>query len=97
MVYSQEVAKIDVGQTIKWVPTDKGHNVEMLAGPDGYDVPKKKLNKSVSMKFSVRNLSLSMLSESMGMIGIIVVGGDKSNLDAIKTAKVSGSKSKKKR
>ena len=59
MVYSQEVAKIDVGQTIEWVPTDKGHNVEMLAGPDGYDVPKKtKLNKSVSMKFSVPGIYL---------------------------------------
>ena len=100
MVYSQEVAKIDVGQTIEWVPTDKGHNVEMLAGPDGYDVPKKtKLNKSVSMKFSVPGIYLYQCSPhaAMGMIGIIVVGGDKSNLDAIKTAKVSGSKSKKKR
>ena len=99
MVYSQEVAKIDVGQTIEWVPTDKGHNVEMLAGPDGYDVPKKtKLNKSVSMKFSVPGIYLYQCSPhaAMGMIGIIVVGGDKSNLDAIKTAKVSGSKSKRK-
>jgi|TARA_Y100000814_G_C12227307_1_gene367056 hypothetical protein len=33
----------------------------------------------------------------MGMIGLIVVGGDTSNMDAIKSAKVSGGKSKKKR
>ena len=51
MVYSQEVAKIDAGQTIEWVPTDKGHNVEMLAGPSGYELPKKtKMNKHISRK-----------------------------------------------
>ena len=27
MVYSLEVAKIDAGQSIKWVAKDKGHNV----------------------------------------------------------------------
>ena len=41
MVYSQELVKIDVGQSIEWVPTAKGHNVEMLAGPEGYELPKK--------------------------------------------------------
>ena len=30
MVYSQDIAKIDVGDTIKWLPTNKGHNVEFL-------------------------------------------------------------------
>ena len=44
MVYSQELVKIEAGQSIEWVPTDKGHNVEMLAGPDGYELPKKKQN-----------------------------------------------------
>ena len=33
MVYSQDVAKIDVGDTIKWLPTNKGHNVEFFRGP----------------------------------------------------------------
>ena len=48
----QELVKIDAGQSIEWVPTDKGHNVEMLAGPSGYDLPKKtKLNKPVNMTF----------------------------------------------
>ena len=41
MVYSVEVAKIDKGQTIKWVAKDKGHNVEMIKGPDGASLPKK--------------------------------------------------------
>ena len=100
MVYSQEVAKIDAGQTIEWVPTDKGHNVEMLAGPSGYELPKKtKMNKPVTMTFTVPGIYLYQCSPhaAMGMIGLIVVGGDTSNMDAIKSAKVSGGKSKKKR
>lgn len=33
-VYSEEVARIDVGDTITWVPTNKGHNIEMVASPN---------------------------------------------------------------
>ena len=99
MVYSQELVKIDAGQSIEWLPTAKGHNVEMLAGPDGYELPTKtKLNEPVSMEFTVPGIYLYQCSPhaAMGMIGIIVVGGDTSNMDAIASKKVTGSKSKKK-
>ena len=36
MVYSMDIAKIDVGDSITWVPTSKGHNVEIVAAPEGY-------------------------------------------------------------
>ena len=65
MVYSQELVKIDAGQSIEWVPTAKGHNVEMLAGPDGYDLPKKtKLNETVNMTFTVPGIYLYQCSIS---------------------------------
>ena len=32
--YSIEIANIGVGDTIEWLPTNKGHNVEFLAGPN---------------------------------------------------------------
>ena len=32
MVYSEDVARIDVGDTITWLPKSKGHNVEFIAG-----------------------------------------------------------------
>ena len=41
MVYSEDIARIDVGDTITWVPKSKGHNVHFLAGPEGWDIPKK--------------------------------------------------------
>ena len=99
MVYSEELVKIKVGQTIDWLPTAKGHNVEMLIGPDGYDLPKKsKLSDKVSLTFSVPGIYLYQCSPhaAMGMIGIVVVGDDVSNKDAVAKKKLTGSKSKKK-
>ena len=31
--YSIEVAHINIGDTIEWLPKNEGHNVEFLAGP----------------------------------------------------------------
>ena len=30
MVYSQDIARVAVGDTITWVPTSKGHNEEFV-------------------------------------------------------------------
>ena len=98
MVYSEDIARIDVGDTITWVPTDKGHNVEFIAGPDGWDAPKKsKLNKEVAITFDTPGVYLYQCTphKSMGMIAMVVVGDDTSNLDAVAGAKARG-KSKKK-
>ena len=54
MVYSNELARVEVGETITWLPASKGHNVEWVAGPEGADLPKKSKNgKEVSMTFEV--------------------------------------------
>ena len=95
MVYSEDIARIDVGDTITWLPTSKGHNVEFIAGPDGWDAPRKsKLGKEVEMTFDTPGVYLYQCSphKTMGMIAIVVVGdGD----NDISKAKVKG-KSKKK-
>ena len=98
MVYSVDVAEIDVGDTITWLPASKGHNVHFIAGPDGWELPKKsKNNKEVAITFDTPGIYLYQCTPhaSMGMIALVVVGGDTSNLDAIAKAKVRG-KSKKK-
>ena len=95
MVYSEDIARIEVGDTITWVPTSKGHNVEFIAGPDGWDAPKKsKLSKEVAITFDTPGVYVYQCSphKTMGMIGIVVVGdGD----NDVSKAKVKG-KSKKK-
>ena len=98
MVYSQDITRIDVGDTITWVPADKGHNVEIIAAPEGFDIPKKsKLNKEVAITFDTPGVYLYQCTphKSMGMIALVIVGEDTSNLDAVADAKVRG-KSKKK-
>lgn len=98
MVYSEDITRIDVGDTITWVPTSKGHNVEIIAAPEGFDIPKKsKLNKEVAITFDTPGVYLYQCTphKSMGMIALVVVGDDTSNLDAVADAKVRG-KSKKK-
>lgn len=98
MAYSEDVARIDVNDTITWVPTSKGHNVEFVAGPDGWEAPKKSKNgKEVAITFDTPGVYLYQCTphKSMGMIALVVVGNDMSNLDAITDKKMRG-KSKKK-
>ena len=98
MVYSEELTRVEVGETITWVPTSKGHNVEWIAGPNGAELPKKSKNsKEVSMTFEVPGIYYYLCTphKGMGMIGLVVVGNDTSNKDAIAKAKALG-KSKKK-
>jgi len=99
MVYSEDITRIDGGDTVTWVPTPKGHNVEFIAGPDGWKSPKKsKLNKEVEMTFDTPGVYLYQCTphKTMGMIAIVIVGElTQEGVDAIKGAKVKG-KSKKK-
>ena len=98
MVYSVDVAEINSGDTITWLPASKGHNVHFIAGPEGWDLPKKsKNNKEVAITFDTPGVYLYQCTPhaSMGMIALVVVGDDTSNLDAIADYKARG-KSKKK-
>ena len=96
MVYSEEIARVDVGDTITWVPTTKGHNVEMIASPSDMKL-KSKNGKEVQATVTAPGIYYYWCTphKGMGMIGLVVVGGDTSNKDQIAKAKAMG-KSKKK-
>ena len=96
MVYSIKIARVDIGDTIIWKSVDKGHNVEFVEMPDGVEKFKSKLSKDAEYKFDIPGIYLYVCTphKSMGMIGLVVVGDDVSNLDKIKKAKMKG-KSKK--
>ena len=96
MVYSQDVTRINVGDTVTWVPTSKGHNVEIIAAPDGYDIPKKsKLSKDVSITFDTPGVYLYQCTphKTMGMLAVVVVGDGQNDISG---AKVRGKKAKEK-
>ena len=88
MVFSKKIVRIDVGDKVIWKATDKGHNVEFIKGgvPEGVAKFKSKYNKDVNYEFNIPGIYAYWCTphKNMGMIGFIVVGDDKSNLEAIK-------------
>ena len=95
MVYGTDIARVEVGTSITWIPAQKGHNVEFIAGPDGWKAPKKsKINEEVTITFDTPGVYLYQCTPhaTMGMIALVVVGdGD----NDVSKAKVRG-KSKRK-
>ena len=96
MVYSEKVISIKVNDEITWKSVDKGHNVEFIGMPKGVSKYKSKISKNAKYTFTKPGIYLYQCTphKAMGMIGLVVVGEDKNNLDKIKKVKVYG-KSKK--
>jgi pseudoazurin len=96
MVFSKKMISIDLNDQVLWKSVDKGHNVQFIGMPDGAKKYKSKISKDASYKFEKPGVYLYQCTphKAMGMIGIVVVGNNKSNLEKIKKVKVYG-KSKK--
>ena len=99
MLFSEKIARVNVGDTVFWTAKSKGHNVEFIMKngvPKGVKKFKSKLNKDTKYKFSVPGIYAYWCTphKSMGMIGFVIVGDNKENLPAIKKVKFFG-KSKK--
>lgn len=92
MVFEPAFLQIAVGDTVKFVPTDKGHNAESIKGmfPEGAEAFKGKINEEFSVTFDVAGAyGYKCLPHfSMGMVGMIVVGDAPANLDDFKAVKV---------
>ena len=97
-VYSKKIVNVDVGDTVFWKSVNPGHNVEFIKDgiPEGVEKFKSKYNKDTSYTFKTPGIYAYWCTphKSMGMIGLVVVGNDKSNLEEIKKLKFYG-KSKK--
>ena len=90
--YSIEVAYIDVGDTIEWLPKNKGHNEEFLAGPDMDALPNNsKINEFHSIFFKTPGVYLYGCTPhlNMGMLGLIVVDNDFHNLEKVNKVELS--------
>ena len=99
MLYSKKIAQVDVGDTVFWKSKTKGHNVEFIMKggvPDGVDKFRSAISKDAKYTFTVPGIYAYRCTphKNMGMIGFVVVGGNKDNLESIKKVKYLG-KSKK--
>ena len=99
MVFSQEIVRINPGDTVFWKAIDPGHNVEFISKngvPDSVEKFKSKVSKDTEFTFTVPGIYAywCVPHKTLGMIGFVIVGEDLSNLDKIKKVKFIG-KSKK--
>ena len=90
--YSIQVAHINAGDTIEWLPKNEGHNVEFLGGPDFNSLPAKSdLNTFYSVTFNLTGVYLYHCTPhgNMGMLGLVIVGNDFHNLKDIEEIELS--------
>lgn len=92
MVFEPALIRIAAGDTVKFVPTDKGHNAESIRGmaPEGTELFKGAIGKEVSATFTVPGVyGVKCLPHfAMGMIALVVVDDPTSNLETAKAVKV---------
>ena len=99
MVFSNKIVKVNIGDTVFWKATNKGHNVEFIMKggvPEGVEKFKSKVGKDTEYTFLIPGIYAYWCTphKTMGMIGFVIVDGDLSNIDSIKSIKFLG-KSKK--
>ncbi|AVA24081.1 pseudoazurin [Rhizobium sp. NXC24] len=92
MVFEPGFTKIAPGDTVTFIPVDKGHNVETFKGliPEGAPEFKSKANEEYRAALDIPGVYVVKCTPhmSLGMVALIQVGDKPTNLDAIKTATV---------
>ena len=93
MVFEPALVRIAPGDTVTFVATDKGHNVESVPSmaPEGATPFTGKMNESVTITFDKPGVYGVRCKPhyAMGMVGLVVVG-DPVNEDAAKQIPQSG-------
>lgn len=78
MIFQPRMVSAAIGDTVVFVPTDKGHNAETIKGmvPEGQKAFKGKMNKEVSVELTADGLIGVKCKPhlGMGMVMVIKVG-----------------------
>ena len=90
MIFSPSVVQARPGDTIRFVPTDPGHNAETIAGmiPAGATVQRGPMGREFVLRVTQAGVYGVKCAPhySMGMVALIQVGPASSNLAAVRTA-----------
>jgi pseudoazurin len=93
MVFEPSLVKIQPGDTVKFVASDKSHNAETIKGmlPEGATPFAGKMSEDVVVTFDKAGAYgvKCMPHYAMGMVALVVVGKP-DNLDAVKALPQSG-------
>ena len=87
MVFEPAVLKIAPGDTVTFIPTNKGHNVESKIVPEGAETFKSELDEKYSVKLEKEGVYVYVCPphSMMNMAGVIQVG-EATNLEAVQKA-----------
>jgi len=93
-VFVPAVLKINPGDTVKFVSVDKGHNSLSTKGmiPEGAEMWKSKINKDFEVTLDVEGTYgyNCQPHQSLGMVGLILVGDASVNFEEAKGVKQRG-------
>lgn len=94
MVFEPAFLKVAPGDTVRFVPTDMSHNSEAVLGmlPEGAEAWKGKINEEIAVTFDAEGVyGVKCLPHyALGMVALVQVGEDLSNLDEALTVKHPG-------
>ena len=90
--FEPAILRVEPGDTIKFVPVDKGHNSASVVIPEGAESWSGKLNQEIDVTLSAPGLySYKCLPHfGLGMVGLIVVGDPSVNFDAVAAGRYPG-------
>ncbi len=90
MVFSPAVVRARPGDTIRYVPTDPGHNAETIAGmlPAGVQVTRGPMGQEYVLRVTQPGVYGIKCAPhySMGMVGLVIVGDGSANRAAAEAA-----------
>lgn len=92
MVFEPSHLNLQPGDSVTFLPVDKGHNVETIKDmiPEDAETFKSKINETFTVAFNVPGVyGLKCTPHfAMGMVMAVTVGDENENLDAVKAAKL---------
>nr|WP_234710600.1 pseudoazurin [Sinorhizobium arboris] len=92
MVFEPAFVRVSPGDSVTFLPTDKGHNVETIKDmiPDGASPFKSKMNESYKVTFDVPGIYAVKCAPhiGMGMVGVVIVGDAPANVEKVKAGKL---------
>ena len=99
MVFEPILLRIKPGDKVTFVPVDKGHMSQSMSGgvPQGATEFASKVNEEYTQTFNTPGIHAVKCKPhfAMGMVAMIVVGDNPSNISQMENLKVKGNKGKK--
>ena len=78
MVFQPGLIRAEIGDTVRFVPTDRGHNVETIEGfiPEGYEMVLGAMDQEVILEITAEGLYGLRCKPhfGLGMVALIVAG-----------------------